>query len=77
MRKEFKLLIKKGLKARIKETESRESIKKSLAAKLSKNGKQSDESEARHLPCPDIINKLANERLIPDFSELPNVSLKY
>jgi hypothetical protein len=36
MRKEFKLSIKKGLKARIKETENRESIKKSLTAKLSK-----------------------------------------
>jgi hypothetical protein len=39
MRKEFKLLIKKRLKARIKETESRENIKKSLTAKLSKDGK--------------------------------------
>jgi hypothetical protein len=39
MRKEFKLLIKKGLKARIKETESRESTKKSLAAELFKSDK--------------------------------------
>jgi hypothetical protein len=38
MRKEFKLLIKKGLKIRIKETENRESIKKSLTAELSKGG---------------------------------------
>jgi hypothetical protein len=77
MRKEFKLLIKKGLKARIKETEGRECTKKSLAVKLSKGGKQSGESEARHLPCSGMINKLANKRLIPDFSELPNISLKH
>jgi hypothetical protein len=38
MRKEFKLLIKEGLKARIKETEGREGTKKSLAAELSKGG---------------------------------------
>jgi hypothetical protein len=38
MRKEFKLLIKKGLKARIKETESREGIKKPLTVKLPKGG---------------------------------------
>jgi hypothetical protein len=34
MRKEFKLLIKERSKARIKETEGRECIKKSLAAKF-------------------------------------------
>jgi hypothetical protein len=39
MRKKFKLLIKKGLKARIKETEGREGTKKSLAVELSKGGK--------------------------------------
>jgi hypothetical protein len=39
MRKEFKSLIKKGLKVRIKETEGREGIKKLLAAELSKGGK--------------------------------------
>jgi hypothetical protein len=39
MRKEFKLLIEEGLKARIKETKSREGTKKSLAAELSKGGK--------------------------------------
>jgi hypothetical protein len=39
MRKEFKLLIKKGLKARIKEIEGRESIKKPLAVELFKGGK--------------------------------------
>jgi hypothetical protein len=39
MRKEFKLLIEKGLKVRIKETESRESTKKSLTTKLLKGGK--------------------------------------
>jgi hypothetical protein len=77
MRKEFKLLIEKRLKARIKETEGRENIKKSLAAELFKGGKQSGESEARHLPCPGMVNKLINERLIPDSSELSNVSLKY
>jgi hypothetical protein len=38
MRKEFKLLIEKGLKIRIKETEGREGTKKSLAAELSKGG---------------------------------------
>jgi hypothetical protein len=38
MRKEFKLLTKKGLKVRIKETEGREDIKKSLTAKLFKSG---------------------------------------
>jgi hypothetical protein len=36
---EFKLLIKKRLKARIKETENRECIKKPLTAKLPKGGK--------------------------------------
>jgi hypothetical protein len=77
MRKEFKLLIKKGLKARIKETEGRESIKKSLATELSKGGKQSGELEAFHLPYLDIINKLVNERSIPDSLELPDVSLKH
>jgi hypothetical protein len=39
MRKEFKLLIEKRSKTRIKETEGRESTKKSLAAKLFKSGK--------------------------------------
>jgi hypothetical protein len=39
MRKEFKLLIKKGSKVRIKKMENRECIKKSLAAKLLKGGK--------------------------------------
>jgi hypothetical protein len=39
MRKEFKSLIEKGLKARIKETENRESTKKPLAAELPKGGK--------------------------------------
>jgi hypothetical protein len=39
MRKEFKLLIKEGLKARIKETKGREGIKKSLAVELLKGGK--------------------------------------
>jgi hypothetical protein len=39
MRKEFKLLIEKRLKARIKETEGREDIIKSLATELSKGGK--------------------------------------
>jgi hypothetical protein len=39
MRKEFKLLIEKGLKTRIKEIEGRESIKKSLTTKLSKGDK--------------------------------------
>jgi hypothetical protein len=39
MRKEFKLLIKKGLKTRIKETENRGNIKKSLMTKLFKGGK--------------------------------------
>jgi hypothetical protein len=38
MRKKFKLLIKEELKARIKETEGRESIKKSLTTELSKGG---------------------------------------
>jgi hypothetical protein len=38
MRKEFKSLIKKGLKIRIKETEGRESTKKSLTAELPKDG---------------------------------------
>jgi hypothetical protein len=77
MRKEFKLLIKKGLKTRIKETEDREGTKKSLAVELSKGGKQSGELEARHLPCLGMVNKLTNKRLIPDFSELPDVSLKH
>jgi hypothetical protein len=77
MRKEFKLLIEKGLKARIKETKSRESIKKSLAAELFKGGEQSGELEARHLPCLGMVNKSINERLIPDFSEFLDVSLKY
>jgi hypothetical protein len=39
MRKEFKLLIEKGLKAHIKEIEGREGIKKSLTAELPKGGK--------------------------------------
>jgi hypothetical protein len=39
MRKEFKLLIKKGLKARIKKTKGREGTKKFLAVKLPKGGK--------------------------------------
>jgi hypothetical protein len=39
MRKEFKLLIEKELKIRIKKTEDRESTKKSLAAELFKNDK--------------------------------------
>jgi hypothetical protein len=77
MRKEFKLLIEKRSKTRIKETEGREDTKKSLAAKLSKNGKQSSESEPRHLPCLGMINKLTNKRLIPDSSEFPNVNLKH
>jgi hypothetical protein len=61
MRKEFKLLIKKGLKARIKETESREGTKKSLTAELFKDGKQSSELEARHLLYSGMVNKLINE----------------
>jgi hypothetical protein len=77
MRKEFKSLIEKGLKARIKETENRENIKKPLTAKLPKGGKQSGESEARHLPYLNMVNKLTNKRLTPDSSELPNVSLKH
>jgi hypothetical protein len=77
MRKEFKLLIKKRLKTRIKETEGREGIKKPLTAKLFKNSEQSGKSEARHLPCLSIINKSTNERLISDSSELPDVSLKH
>jgi hypothetical protein len=39
MRKKFKLLTKKELKARIKETEDRENTKKPLTAKLPKGGK--------------------------------------
>jgi hypothetical protein len=39
MRKKFKLLTEKGLKARIKETENRESIKKPLTAELLKGSK--------------------------------------
>ena len=39
MPKKFKLLIEKRLKARIKETESRENTKKPLAAELFKDGK--------------------------------------
>jgi hypothetical protein len=39
MRKEFKLLTEKGLKARIKETENRENIKKPLTAELLKSDK--------------------------------------
>jgi hypothetical protein len=39
MRKKFKLLIKKRLKIRIKETEGREYTKKSLTAELFKGGK--------------------------------------
>jgi hypothetical protein len=39
MRKEFKSLIKKELKTRIKETEGREGTKKFLAAKLLKDDK--------------------------------------
>jgi hypothetical protein len=77
MRKEFKSLTEEGLKARIKETEGRESTKKPLTAELPKGGEQSGESEARHLPCPGMVNKLTNERLTPDSSELPDVSLKY
>jgi hypothetical protein len=77
MRKEFKLLIEKGLKTRIKEIEDREDTKNPLAAELPKDGKQFGELEARHLPCPGMINKLINERLIPDFSKLPNVNLKH
>jgi hypothetical protein len=38
MRKKFKLLIKKGLKTRIKETEGRKGTRKSLAAELFKDG---------------------------------------
>jgi hypothetical protein len=38
MRKKFKLLIEKGLKARIKEIEGREGTKKPLTAKLPKGG---------------------------------------
>jgi hypothetical protein len=77
MRKEFKLLIKKGLKVRIKETESRESIKKPLAVKLPKGGEQFGELKARHLSCLGMINKSANERLIPDFLKFFDVSLKH
>jgi hypothetical protein len=77
MRKEFKLLIEKGSKTRIKEIKSREGTKKPLTAELPKGGKQSSESEARHLPCLGMINKLANKRSISDFLELLNVSLKY
>jgi hypothetical protein len=77
MRKEFKLLIKKGLKTRIKETEGRENTKKPLTAELFKGGKQSGELEARHLSYPGMVNKLINKRLTPDSSELFNVSLKY
>jgi hypothetical protein len=77
MRKEFKSLIKEGLKTRIKETEGRESTKKFLAAELPKDDKQSSESGARHLPCPGMVNKSTNKRLIPDSSELPDVSLKH
>jgi hypothetical protein len=77
MRKEFKSLTEKELKTRIKETESRESTKKPLAAKLPKGGKQSSESEARHLPYPNIINKSTNKRSTPNSSELPDVSLKH
>jgi hypothetical protein len=77
MRKEFKLLTKKELKARIKETEGRKGTRKSLAAELFKGGEQSGESEARHLPCLGIVNKLVNKRSIPDFSKLPDVSLKH
>jgi hypothetical protein len=61
MRKEFKLLTEKGLKARIKETKGRENTKKSLAVELFKGGKQSGESETRHLPCPGMVNRLINE----------------
>jgi hypothetical protein len=39
MRKKFKLLIKEGLKVRIKETEGREGTKKSLTAELFKGDK--------------------------------------
>jgi hypothetical protein len=77
MRKKFKLLIKKGSKARIKETEGRKNIKKPLATKLSKSGKQSGESKARHLLYPGMVNKSANKRSIPDSSKLSNVNLKY
>jgi hypothetical protein len=77
MRKEFKLLTEKRLKIRIKEIEGREGTKKSLTAELSKGGEQSGELEARHLSCPGMINKLINERLIPNSSELSDVSLKH
>ena len=77
MRKEFKLLIEKGLKIRIKETEGRKGIKNPLTVELFKGGEQSGESRARHLLCLGMINKSANKRLIPDSSEFPNVSLKH
>jgi hypothetical protein len=77
MRKEFKLLIKKRLKIRIKETKSRESTENPLTAKLFKGSEQSGELETRHLPCLGMVNKLTNERLIPDSLELPDVNLRY
>jgi hypothetical protein len=77
MRKKFKLLIKEGLKIRIKKTEGREGIKKFLAIELPKGGEQSGESKARHLSCPGMVNKSTNKRSIFNFSKLPNVSLKY
>jgi hypothetical protein len=77
MRKEFKSLIKKESKIRTKKTKSRENTKKSLAAKLLKNGEQSGELETRHLPCLGMINKSINKRLTPDSLEFPDVNLKY
>ena len=77
MRKKFKLSTEKGLKTRIKETENRESTKKTLAIKLLKSDKQSGESETRHLLYLGMVNELINKRSIPDSSELLNVSLKY
>jgi hypothetical protein len=77
MRNEFKSLIKKGSKIRIKKTESCKGTKKPLTTELSKGDKQSGELEARHLPYPSMINKLANKRLTPDSSKLSNVNLKY
>jgi hypothetical protein len=77
MRKEFKSSTEEGSKARTKETEGREGTKKPLAAELPKGGEQSGESGARHLPCPGMVNKSANERSTPDSSELPDVSLKH
>jgi hypothetical protein len=77
MRKKFKSLTEKESKTRIKETENRENTKKPLTTELPKGGKQSSESETRHLPYLGIINKSTNKRLTPDFSKLPNVNLKH